>query len=96
MANLEPNDSIVLMQNQLHGNSKVILNGELVSIEGNSATVLIAGEEVPREVSLDQLQKADDVFGGEIFAKLIYRFEAAVFDEFSEGNAGGSRHVAGA
>ena len=37
-----------------------------------------------------------DVFGGEEFAEVCLRFEAAVFDEFGEGDAGGSGHVAGA
>ena len=37
-----------------------------------------------------------DVFGGEVFAQLLGWFEAAVFDEFGEGDAGGSGHVAGA
>ena len=37
-----------------------------------------------------------DVFGEEEFAKLVGGFEAAVFDEIGEGDAGGSGHVAGA
>ena len=37
-----------------------------------------------------------DLFGEEELAEFFCGFEAAVFDQFGEGDAGGSRHVAGA
>ncbi len=37
-----------------------------------------------------------DLFGAEEVAEFVGGFEAAVFDEFGEGDAGGSGHVAGA
>ena len=35
-----------------------------------------------------------DTLSGKVFAELVCGFEAAVFDKFSEGGAGGSGHVA--
>ena len=37
-----------------------------------------------------------NIFGGEVLAEFVGGFEAAVGDEFGEGNVGGSGHVAGA
>jgi hypothetical protein len=57
-------DRVVVSIPQLHGKISVIESGEVISVEGNEATVMLAGEEVPRTVPLDRLQAEQETFGG--------------------------------
>ena len=61
--NLEHNSRIAVSQKQLHGNSSVITSGELVSVNGNTATVLLDGEAVVREVAVSALASSDALIG---------------------------------
>jgi len=60
---LSVNDRVVAQDTQLHGNSSVLVDGAIVSIEGSSATVMVDGEDVPRTFKLDQLNSGSDVYG---------------------------------
>jgi hypothetical protein len=60
---LEPNDRIAVSQKQVNLNSSVITTGELVCVNGNTATVLLEGEAVAREVPLASVVAADALMG---------------------------------
>jgi hypothetical protein len=59
----QPQDSVVVSQKQLHGNSSVLLDGEVISVQGNSATVIFEGEEAPRTVALESMALKETVYG---------------------------------
>lgn len=59
----QPQDKIVLSEKQLHGNAAILLDGEVISIEGSRACVAIDGEVVPRMVPIDSLSKASAMYG---------------------------------
>ena len=60
----KPNDEVAVSMPQLHGRSSVIEKGEVVSISGNMATVVLKGEDAPRRVPVDRLHDAEEYFGG--------------------------------
>jgi hypothetical protein len=60
---LSVNDRVVVADKQLHGNSSVLVDGAIVSIEGSSATVMVDGEDVPRQFKLAELNSGSEVYG---------------------------------
>jgi hypothetical protein len=58
-----PQDAIVVSMPQLHGKVSIIEKGEVISVSGSEAQVMLEGEESPRMVPLDRLKKQDEVFG---------------------------------
>lgn len=58
-----PSDAVVVTIPQLHGKIGLVENGEVLSVSGQTAMVMLAGEDVPREVPLDRLQPREDLFG---------------------------------
>ena len=59
------NDSVVVALPQMHTRSSVLETGEIISVQGEQATVMITGEDVPRNVPVANLSMAEDVYGQE-------------------------------
>lgn len=77
METFSPNQRVTVSQKQrLLNNSSVITAGEFISATGNTAMVLLEGEEVPREVPLDAVSDSASSLGN-ISSR---RGEASVID----------------
>ena len=59
----QPSDKVAVSMPQLYNNTSVIEEGEIVSVGGDRAVVMLAGEDVPREIPLDRLTSVSNVFG---------------------------------
>jgi hypothetical protein len=60
-----PQDRVAVSIAQLHNKTSVVEKGEVVSILGQTAKVVLDGEDVPRTVSVSSLNRIGDVFGEE-------------------------------
>ncbi len=56
-------DDVAVSIPQLHGRISVIERGEVIDVQGETATVMLQGEDIPRTVSLDCLTHAPELFG---------------------------------
>lgn len=63
MTTLMPNSRIVVSQKQQHINAAVITPGELISVHGNTAMVMLEGEAVARTVNIDAISSSDELLG---------------------------------
>lgn len=62
---LKPQDEVVVTIPQLHGNVSLVERGEIVSLGDRSAKVILANEDVPRDVPLDSIRQVSEVYGEE-------------------------------
>ena len=60
---LASNTRVTVSQSRLHGNISEISSGELVSIQGNMATVVLDGHFIGTEVPVSSLVPEDDSLG---------------------------------
>lgn len=56
---------VTVFEKQLHGNQSNLIDGSVISISGESAKVLIDGEEIARTFQLDKLKSSDATYGSE-------------------------------
>jgi hypothetical protein len=60
---IKPLDRVTFADNQLHGNLSVMVDGQVLSIEANSASILVDGEVTPRVFSVDVLSSEESAYG---------------------------------
>ena len=60
---LVPNSPIAVMQKQIHGNISTLETGTLISVQGNTATIMLERETIARDVPLDSISSADSLIG---------------------------------
>jgi len=61
----KPQEQVVVSVPQLHGKSSVLEQGEILSIHGQEASVVLQGEDIPRTVPLDRLSHIEETYGQE-------------------------------
>lgn len=63
MDGLQEGSAVFVAEKQTHGNISLITSGELISVQGNQAVVMLEGEDVPRSVSVASVSPAEPVLG---------------------------------
>jgi hypothetical protein len=56
---------VTIADKQLHGNQSILVDGQVLAIEGSSAKVQIDGEDFPRDFSLSQIKSSEETYGAE-------------------------------
>jgi len=62
---IEAGTRVTVADKQLHGNSSVLVDGQVIAAEGNHFKVQLDGEEFPRIFSAEQLKTTEEVYGAE-------------------------------
>lgn len=65
MVDIKVSDRVTVFDKQLHGNQSNLIDGQVLSIQGSSASVQVDGEEFPRTFTLDSLKSSEETYGAE-------------------------------
>lgn len=56
---------VTVADKQLHGNQSIMVDGQVISVEGSSANIQVDGEDFPRRFALDQVKSSEETYGAE-------------------------------